>query len=366
MAPGPKRMRRVLIAAFAAVLLIAWPTAASARDAYWHGKRGPVWDHGPDRSRDLSNWYTKSPNRGGRMTRPPDELAIFAEGARERDVWIVKRPDDAFDVSTRIGSIVILRNAPSYAFLIKSRAALNLNGQGLLTRSDNAPRFVLESGGKMILAGAARLNSSTGQTSAAIEVGQSGLLRFEAFSRGGAAQVSNAGAVQFRDESSAETMDVTVLSAVSSAAPILQFYGRSNPDRAKFRVLAGGIVNFGSTAGPEGSGRITSGSIVNSGSVLVGTNTLTVVGRYEHPDRLGSLTVQARGRRVGDVFVRGGAKVGGALYVTLPQPGQTLPPGVYRILYARDGVEGRFETLGPSFSNWRLEHLANEVRLIVD
>ncbi|RXF73785.1 hypothetical protein [Hansschlegelia zhihuaiae] len=358
-------MARPLFTLLMALLLGAVAAEAYARDAYWHGKRGPIWTHGPDRSRDLSNWYTASPNRGGKMVRPPDGLALFAEGAEQREVWIVERPPDG-DITTRIDTVLILRKAPKYEFLIKSRGFFNLEGQGLLTQSANAPRFVLEPGGHMIMSGPARLNASTDQTSAEIEVGRGGFFLFEDISRGGNAKVSNAGEIRFTGSSSAETMDVTVLSSVGSPAPIVNFQGRSTPERATFRVLAGGILNFRSTSGPDGSERITSGTITNSGNVLTGTNTLTVAGHYRHPDRAGALTVEARGRRVGNIFVRGKATLGGALYVTLPRPGQTLPAGVYRIVYARDGVEGRFETLGPSFSNWRLEYDANEARLVVD
>jgi hypothetical protein len=359
-------MRLVLFAALAAGLTFgADTTPAKARDdAYWHGKRGPVWTHGPDRDRGLSNWYAASPNRGGRMTRPPDELALFAEGPKQREVWIVQRPSDG-DIKTRIGMVLILRKAPKYEFFIQHRGYLSLEGQGLLNQSANAPRFVLEPGGAMILTGLARLNSSVDQTSAEIEVLRGGFLKFEQLSRGGNAKVSNAGEIRFTENSSAETMSLTVLSSVGNPSPIVHFYGRSTPERATFQILSGGIVNFRPTSGPDGSERITAGTITNSGNVHTGTNTLTIVGDYRHPDRAGALTVEARGSRVGNIFVRGKATLGGALYVSLPRPGQTLLAGVYRILYARDGVEGRFETLGPSFSNWRLEYDANEVRLIV-
>jgi hypothetical protein len=344
-------MRLVLFAALAASLTLgSQSTPAGAKDdAYWHGKRGPVWQDGPKRGIGLSNWYTKQPGRGGRMSKPPTDVAAFSDLANEFKVWVDKPdPDQPKNTFTRVNSIYMLEDAPQYDFVILNDARFGLGGQGtrqgLINASGHVPTISLRPGSIFEVSGEASFKARQEITSANISI-DNAVLRFRDLSGGGDSTVQLLGGkLEFSDESSAENMQITA-GVVFNFHSLIEFSNRSDGGRADFSILDSASLDFSKTRGPNGDGEIYAGWINLYGELHLGTNTLTVRGDYGHPQGGGYVYVELKGKRIGNIVVKGKAEqLRGTLDVKPFPLGQPAARGRYRVI----------ETNGEQFPGYTL------------
>ncbi|MDT2023905.1 autotransporter-associated beta strand repeat-containing protein [Methylocella sp. CPCC 101449] len=94
-------------------------------------------------------------------------------------------------------------------------------------------------------------------------------LTFSNASTAGNADISNTGIVLFNDTTTAGNATITNDATVN-------FYGNSTGGNAVFVNNAGGTVNFATTVGAAGDGKISAGSIAGAGNYDLGANELTV------------------------------------------------------------------------------------------
>ncbi|RXF73784.1 hypothetical protein [Hansschlegelia zhihuaiae] len=331
-------MRLVLFAAIAASLTFgADSTPAKAKDdAYWHGKRGPVWQDGPRRGLGLSNWYTKPPGNGGRMSRPPTDVAAFSDLASELKVWVDKPdPDQPKNTFTRVNTIYMLEDAPQYEFEILTDARFGLGGQGtrqgMINASEHVPTVLLRPRSIFEVTGEATFKARQEITSARISI-DNAEMRFRDLSGGGDSTVQVlAGKLNFSDESSAENMEITA-GVIFNQRSTVAFSNRSDGGHADFAILNNASLDFSQTRGPNGDGRISAGWINLYGELHLGTNTLTVDVDYAHPHNGGYVYVELRGKRIGNIVVKGKAdQLRGTLDVKPFPLGQPAARGRYRV-----------------------------------
>jgi autotransporter-associated beta strand protein len=88
----------------------------------------------------------------------------------------------------------------------------------------------------------------------------------------GAALIDNFGAIGFAGTSSAGTATIHTYGGGTDT----EFAVRTTGDFAQFITDAGGIVDFSGSAGPDGLGHITAGSIAGAGTYELGANQLAV------------------------------------------------------------------------------------------
>jgi fibronectin-binding autotransporter adhesin len=96
-----------------------------------------------------------------------------------------------------------------------------------------------------------------------------GTLNFSDTSMVGSATITNNGLLQFLDASTAG-------SATIANNSFLGFYGNSTAGNAALINNAGGTVDFSGSAGPNGDGRLSAGSIAGAGNYVLGAVELTV------------------------------------------------------------------------------------------
>jgi outer membrane autotransporter protein len=211
-------------ALLAGVSLIALaPSAAHALDGTWTGP-GAEWTDG-------TNW-SSTPD-------VPDDTATFANNAAPTSVTV---SNDA-----SINTIQFTAGAPAFNFATSGTGiTFDINGAGIINNSAFAPSFI---------------NNDT--------------LNFNnASSAGNAVITNNSGAVlSFNNNSTAGNAIIT-----TNDGALTQFNDNSTGGNAQFITNAGGNVDFSNTAGPNGDGNISAGSIAGAGNYYLGPNLLTVGG----------------------------------------------------------------------------------------
>jgi hypothetical protein len=332
----------------------AMGSRAQARDAFWQGQRGPVWEHGFDPSRGLSNWYSKA--TGGDPLEPPNGNAIFTRGAKEFEV-LISGP------FRRIATMAIQQAAPRYSFIIMPDVWLIVYGNGLVNASLRAVNILVREGGVLAFEGGARLVGN--QRVANIEVERDATIKFRNTAHGGNAAVNiNKGELDF--SGLADAGDMTITNAGTFAYPgLVYFYGRSTAGGAKIVNRQYGSVTF-FTNGPRGDGRVTAGDITNSSELVLGelAKQLTVQQNFAQTASGTLIISHLSDHRINTILVRGSARVGGTLrvYSAADSP---PPPGSYRVLRAQGGLTGRF-TLIADHGNTRLHYTSTDVILVID
>jgi outer membrane autotransporter protein len=211
-------------ALLAGVSLIALaPSVAHAVDGTWTGP-GAEWTDG-------NNW-SSTPD-------VPDDTATFTNNAAPTSVTI---SDDA-----SINTIQFTAPAPAFNFTTSGTGiTFDVNGTGIVNNSAFAPSFINND----------NLNFNN------------------ASSAGNAVITNNNGAVlSFNNSSTAGNTIIT-----TNDGALTQFNDNSTGGNAQFITNAGGTVDFSNTAGPNGDGNISAGSIAGAGNYYLGSNLLTVGG----------------------------------------------------------------------------------------
>ena len=363
-------MRRASYAALVAALAVfasspALSQAPEDDDAYWQGRRGPVWQQGPDRNLGLSNWYTKPPPKG-RMSRPARDVAAFAKDPASLEVWIDAKDPQASPY-TFVNLIYVLADADRYDFKLLERAEFKLGRpdvrSGVRSDTPNTPNFELRPGSVFSVEANARFVSPEGVISAVFFIDRA-MLRFGGTSAGGNAQVGmRGGLLAFDEGASAQDMQITFGSPAYQEASKVQFLERSTPGDAAISVLNFGVLELFKTRGPAEDGELTAKSLASSGAIDLGTNTLKIKEGFTNT---GNLVVKARDSRIGNFVVKGMANLGGKLIVLPVNDGKPLKSGSYRVITAKGGRTGGF-----FFDNrfvppgTRLENLPDAVNMIV-
>src|SRR3954447_20754685 len=170
-----------------------------------------------------------------------------------------------FSTGTSVDTFQFNPGAPAYTFDLNGHF-LEFTGAGILNNSSNAPTisaFGLLQFDNTATAGNAIINNTPGSTS------------FTGFSTAGTATITNSGGglLSFTDSSAAGSATITT-NAVSQT----QFFANSDGGSARFIANGSGIVDFSSTAGPDGSNILSTGSIAGSGQYFLGNNILHVGG----------------------------------------------------------------------------------------
>nr|WP_249146338.1 autotransporter outer membrane beta-barrel domain-containing protein [Bradyrhizobium diazoefficiens] len=102
-----------------------------------------------------------------------------------------------------------------------------------------------------------------------------GLTEFNAFSTAGSATITNrfGGTTEFFDSSTADNATIITRNGGET-----DFFDNATGGNARFITNGSGIVDFSGSAGPNGDGRITAGSIEGSGFYYIGAGNTLVVG----------------------------------------------------------------------------------------
>ncbi|CAN7484158.1 autotransporter domain-containing protein [Bosea sp. LjRoot237] len=116
----------------------------------------------------------------------------------------------------------------------------------------------------------------------------SGTLSFNNASTAGSATITNSGSLGFAGTATADNANIinnnnlvfhgtsTAGSAAISNTGLLNFMGNSTAGNAALINNAGGTIYFSGSAGPNGDGRVSAGSIAGAGNYILGANELTV------------------------------------------------------------------------------------------
>ena len=344
----------------AGLAILGFASTACALDAYWLGSRSNQWTVGPDPSNQVSNWYR---DPAYQMPVPmPDRTAIFA-GTAARDV-----PPELRRASVTIDRIRIEPDAAP--FEVGVAGELIINGAGIVNQSAATPLFNIS--GHMEFHGASRL-TSVGARSAAFRLSDTSnfggflgvLLSFQGTSKGGDAAVEtlhNNTFVQFVNQASAQNM------MIANLFGHVDFFDRSSGGNAELVNHLQGRTEFHSV-GPAQNGIVTIGAIRNDGLLTIGQPTTLVVQR----DLVLNTFAQGRlrfritkGRRTGEIVVRGKARLGGDLIV---DAFSDIAVGSHRLITAVDALTGRFRAHRlrlPDHLRGRIVYSGTAVTLIVE
>ncbi|WP_445657613.1 autotransporter domain-containing protein [Achromobacter sp. NCFB-sbj8-Ac1-l] len=126
------------------------------------------------------------------------------------------------------------------------------------------------------------------------------LMGFYESSSAGQATLHNKGHLQFITHSSAGNATLYNDSRVV-------FYGNANGGNAAFINGASGVVDFGYSAGPDGTGKLSAGSIAGDGKFYLGGNELTVGGNDTSSVVTGIIADKGDSGRTGGALTKTGA-----------------------------------------------------------
>jgi autotransporter-associated beta strand protein len=168
-----------------------------------------------------------------------------------------------FNGSGTAGSATIVNNG-SLQFFNGSRA-----GNASITNNNVLEFYDSSAAGSATVANNGSLNFLNSSTAGSASITSSGSMRFTQTSTAGNATIASSGSVDFFNSSTAG-------SAVITNSGSLRFNQTSTAGNATLVNNAAGSVDFSSSTGPNGDGKLSAGSIAGAGSYLLGANELTV------------------------------------------------------------------------------------------
>src|SRR5215468_1767430 len=222
-ARGRTLPRLALLAGVSLAALATLASGAHAVDGTWTGPAAE-WTDGTN--------FSSSPD-------VPDNAATFTNNGAPTSVTI---SDDA-----SINTIQFTAGAPAFNFTTSGTGiTFDVNGTGIVNNSAFAPSFI---------------NNDN--------------LNFNNASSAGNAVIvnNNGGVLSFNNNSTAGNATIT-----TNNGGLTQFNDNSTGGNAQFITTAGGIVDFSNTAGTNGDGNVSAGSIAGAGNYYLGSNQLTVGG----------------------------------------------------------------------------------------
>src|SRR5215468_5228208 len=223
-ARGGTLPRVAILACVSLAALATLAPVAHAVDGIWTGGGAPV----PNEWTQDNNWS---------LATVPDNTATFTNNGAPTLVTV---SDDA-----SINTIQFTAGAPAFNFITSGTGiTFDINGAGIGNNSAFAPSFTSNDN-----------------------------LNFNNASSAGNAVIinNNGGVVSFNNNSTAANATIT-----TNNGGLTQFNDNSTGGNAQFITTAGGIVDFSNTAGPNGDGNVSAGSIAGAGNYFLGSNQLTV------------------------------------------------------------------------------------------
>src|SRR6516162_666804 len=236
-----RALRRVGLLAGVSLIALA-PSAAHAIDGVWTGP-GAEWTDG-------ANW-SSTPD-------VPDNAATFTNNGAPTSATI---SDDA-----SINTIQFTAGAAAFNFVTSGTGiTFDINGAGIVNNSAFAPTFTNNDN--------LNFNNASSAGNATITNNNGGVVSFNDNSTAANATIitNNGALTQFNNNSTAA--NATIL---TTSGGLTRFNDNSNGGNAQFIAHAGGIVDFSNTAGPNGDGNVSAGSIAGAGNYFLGSNQLTV------------------------------------------------------------------------------------------
>ena len=236
-----RALRRVGLLAGVSLIALA-PSAAHAIDGVWTGP-GAEWTDG-------TNW-SSTPD-------VPDNAATFTNNGAPTSATI---SDDA-----SINTIQFTAGAAAFNFVTSGTGiTFDINGAGIVNNSAFAPTFTNNDN--------LNFNNASSAGNATITNNNGGVVSFNDNSTAANATIitNNGALTQFNNNSTAA--NATIL---TTSGGLTRFNDNSNGGNAQFIAHAGGIVDFSNTAGPNGDGNVSAGSIAGAGNYFLGSNQLTV------------------------------------------------------------------------------------------
>lgn len=343
---------RLRVLTISAAVLLGLCADAVALNGFWHGVRSDNWHDGIQNG--VSNWYSLAPAEGV-PREVPDGTASFFPGAVRTTVTI--------DQPTSIRTMHFGPNVEAYD--IKVDADTTVSGfTGIRNDAASTPKFIIGSGNQapdLIFQRSARLVANGSGRAADIVNRRGGSVVFRNTSRGGTAQVTNAGTGElvFQDNASAQSMLI-----INDRRGRTLFKGRSTPANAEIRVNAGGLADLSQTLGPGGTRSITAGRINNNGVLRIGLGKLSKLNTLVlRPG--GSLRLTALSRDLGSISARS-ATLSGTLVVS---GNGGLPKQTRRVLIrSATAIVGKFDRVqfqGFGARQPRIVYQAKRVLLVV-
>ena len=208
-------------------------------------------------------FYANSTAGSATITNNSGKDLNFTSASTAGDAAITNGGNLRFYGTSAASSAAIINN-DALVFFDTSTA-----GSATITNSHNVYFYDTSTAGNAAITNSGYLSFNNASTAGSASITNNNNLYFYDTSTAGNATISNTGQVEFNAASTAGSATIT-------NDGMLRFYNTSTAGSATLVNNAGGTVDFSSSTGPNGDGKLSAGSIAGAGNYILGANELTV------------------------------------------------------------------------------------------